>query len=52
MYDYIKGKKVKAGNGVIVLENAGIGYFFNVSDECIKRLDGLENICLYAYLSV
>ena len=52
MYDYIKGKKVKAGNGVIVLENAGIGYVFNVSDECIKRLDGLENICLYVYLSV
>ena len=52
MYDFIKGKKIKSGAGSLVLENSGIGYMLYVSDECLKKLEGKEDVCVYTYLSV
>lgn len=52
MFDFIKGEKVKAANGVIILENAGIGYLLTVSDECIKAFADTDKIKIYTYLAV
>lgn len=52
MFDFIKGEKVKAANGVIILENAGIGYLLTVSDECIKAYADTDKIKIYTYLAV
>ena len=52
MFDYIKGEKIKASNGLLVLENAGVGYSLNVSDECIRHFDGSDVIKAYTYLAV
>lgn len=52
MFDYIKGNKIKASNGLLVLENAGIGYLLNVSDECIRYFEGCDVVKAYTYLAV
>ena len=52
MFDYIKGEKIKASNGLLVLENAGVGYSLNVSDECIRHFDGSDVVKAYTYLAV
>lgn len=52
MFDYINGEKIKASNGLLVLENAGVGYSLNVSDECIRHFDGSDVIKAYTYLAV
>ena len=37
MYAYIVGKVDSFGEGFIVVEAAGIGYFINVSDTTVAR---------------
>lgn len=52
MFDYIKGEKISALNGVMVVENGGIGYSINVSDECVRNLADQTSVKVFTYLSV
>lgn len=54
MFDYIRGKLVSTSINSIVVENNGIGYFFNASNQTIikaeREIQG--QVKLYAYLHV
>lgn len=52
MFDYIKGEKIKAASGIMVIENAGIGYQLNVSDETIMRFADEKTVKVLTYMSV
>ncbi len=53
MYAYIVGKVDSFGEGFIVVEAAGIGYFINVSDTTVARFGRVgEVVKIFTYLSV
>lgn len=52
MYAFIKGEMVSAKNGIIVLENNGIGYEFNVSATTMVKANSQgKEIKLFTYLN-
>ena len=52
MFNYIKGKKEYSANGVLVVENGGIGYELNVSSACETAFFDKIDVKVYTYLAV
>jgi Holliday junction DNA helicase RuvA len=53
MYAFISGQVVSVEDGKIVLENNGIGYLLNVSQNTLKKAGNLNaSLQLYTYLHV
>lgn len=53
MYSYIKGTLVSFDDGIVVIDNNGIGYTVNVSNNCLCRLGSVgEIVTVYTYLNV
>lgn len=53
MISFIKGEIVQSKNGIIVLENNGIGYEMSVSSTTIAKMNAQSNEAkLYTYLNV
>jgi holliday junction DNA helicase RuvA len=49
MIDYLKGKLVELTPAFIVLENAGIGYFVNISLSTFSKLEGKTEFKILIY---
>ena len=53
MYAYIVGKVDSFGDGFLVVEAGGVGYFFNASNYTVAKFGRVgETVKVYAYLSV
>ena len=52
MFNYIKGKKEYSANGVLVVENGGIGYELYVSSACETAFFDKIDVKVYTYLAV
>ena len=52
MIGYIKGKLLSADNGVVILENNGIGYEITLSGEAYAKVVTDKGGAVYTYLSV
>lgn len=55
MYAFIKGKLDSLGEGFVVIDNNGIGYNIQVSNDVLHRLSGKiagEEVKLYTYTNV
>ena len=52
MIGYIKGKLLSANNGVVILENNGIGYEITLSGDAYSKIVNDKGGEVYTYLSV
>lgn len=52
MYAFIKGKIIKKGENLLILENNGIGYELIVSTNTTSIMPYDNEVCLYTYLQV
>lgn len=52
MIGYIKGTVTGIFNGMVLLENSGIGYNINISERNIAKLSISSEIKMYTYMSV
>lgn len=53
MYAYITGTIEYLGDGLIIVDNNGIGYSLNISNNCLSRIGVIgENVKIYTYLNV
>ena len=53
MYAYIVGKVDSFGDGFIVVEAGGVGYFLNVSNSAVAKFGRVgETVKIYTYLAV
>lgn len=52
MIGYIKGTVTGIFNGIVLIENNGIGYNINISERNISKLSPSSEIKIYTYMSV
>lgn len=52
MIGYIKGTVTGIFNGIVLIENNGIGYSINISERNISKLSPSSEIKIYTYMSV
>jgi len=52
MFNYIRGKKEYASDGMLILDVNGIGYELNVSASCEEFVKNKDDVKVYTYLAV
>ena len=52
MFNYIRGKKEYASDGMLILDVNGIGYELNVSASCEEFVKNKDDVKVYTYLAI